>query len=376
MIPLASPDIREADIARCNEVLRSGQLVQGAGVAAFEQALARFAGFGECTVVSSGTAALHLALLALGIGRDDAVLVADFTFPATANAVENVGGRCLFCDVDPGRYVVTPERVEACLARQDGDQVKAIIVVHEFGYPAEIERICRIAHDAGILVVEDAACALGTVADGRHVGYHGDAACFSFHPRKAITTGEGGAVLCRDPALTERLRYLRNHGIVHAGAGIDFTAAGLNYRMTDFQAALAPGQLERYAAELQRRRELASLYTRLLAGDARITLPIAAMGHSWQSFMVVLDPAVDRGRVIARMRELGVESNLGAQALHRLAWFGGRYAHAPDAFPVASRLYDSGLVLPLYGRLEERQVEYIAQTLSAVLDAPDSGVMN
>lgn len=368
MIRLASPDIRESDIARCNEVLNSGNLVQGARVEEFEKSLTDFAGFGECAVVSSGTAALHLALLSVGITAGDRVLVADFTFPAAANAVERTGANTLLCDVHPTSYVLTPEGIETILSSVGSDTIKAIIVVHEFGYPAEIERICRLASAAGIRVIEDAACALGALADGRHVGYYSDAACFSFHPRKAITTGEGGAVISRDSELIGRVRRLRNHGITRTDSGVDFTDAGLNYRMTDFQAALGTGQLERYAAELERRREVASMYQNLLEREDRLTLPLSSDGHSWQSFMVVLQRGIDRDRVIAEMYSQGVETNLGAQAVHRLAWFSGRYGFAEDSFPVASRLYDSGLVLPLYGKLEERQVEQIAQTLRATLD--------
>lgn len=368
MIRLASPDIRESDIARCVEVLNSGNLVQGAGVEAFEAALTDYAGFGECAVVSSGTAALHLALLSAGISAGDRVLVADFTFPATANAVENLGASSIFCDVHPNSYTVTPELVESCLVSAGTDTVKAMIVVHEFGCPAEIESICRLANAAGIRVIEDAACALGTIADGRHVGFYGDAACFSFHPRKAITTGEGGAVISRNSELIGRVRRLRNHGISRTDDGVDFTDAGLNYRMTDFQAALAIGQLERYGSELVRRRELVAKYHELLSGDGRFTLPLAIEGHSWQSYMIVLEPGIDRNRVVADMRGRGVETNLGAQALHRLDYFSRKYGSAGDSFPHASRLYDSGLVLPLYSKLGEQQLEEIAQTLCRVLD--------
>lgn len=368
MIRLASPDIRDADIARCNDVLASGNLVQGATVEAFEQALTDFTGFGECAVVSSGTAALHLALLAAGIAPGDRVLVADFTFAATANAVVHAGAEPLFCDVHPATYVLTPEAVEARLAEAGNGTVQAIIVVHEFGCPAEIERICKLAGDAGIRVIEDAACALGTVADGHHVGYYSDAACFSFHPRKAITTGEGGAVISRHGGMIERIRRLRNHGIERLADGIDFTDAGLNYRLTDFQAALAIGQLERYMQELARRRELASVYQALLENEARLALPLPLAGHSWQSYMVVLAPDIDRNRVISRMREQGVETNLGAQALHRLDYYSRRYGETDERYPSAARLYDSGLVLPLYGRLDERQLETVTQSLGRVLD--------
>lgn len=367
VIRLAAPAVSEAGIARCNEVLRSGNLVQGAQVSAFEQALSDYTGIGECAVVSSGTAALHLALRAVGVRAGDAVLVPDFTFAATGNAVENLGAHCIFCDVEPGSYVLTAANVAACLDANIGEPVRAIVVVHEFGYPADISAISELAKSRGIRMVEDAACALGTVASGRHVGYYSDAACFSFHPRKAITTGEGGAVISRDQGLVESVRRLRNHGIERTDNGIEFTDAGLNYRMTDFQAALAFDQLEKYPAEIRRRQQLAAGYHDRLGDVDGVSLPVADEGHTWQSYMVVLDENMNRDDVIHRMRERGIEANLGAQALHRLDWFAKTYGHTTGAFPVASHLYDSGLVLPLYGSLQDEEVAHVAQALADVL---------
>ena len=190
MIKLASPDIRRDDIKRCLEVLQSGNLVQGVHVEQFEHLLAQFSGdFGKFCAVSSGTAALHLALKTIGISNGCHVLVPDFTFPATANVVENLGADVLFCDVDPSSYCVTPELIEKAIASHSG-HIEALIVVHEFGFPAPIRAICDIARKNNIHVVEDAACALGTVADEHHVGYYSDCACFPFIREKQLLPGK------------------------------------------------------------------------------------------------------------------------------------------------------------------------------------------
>ncbi len=367
LIKLSSPDIRPDDIERAVEVLKSGNLVQGREVAALEDALGAFTSIPACAVVSSGTAALHLALIALGVERGDAVIVPSFTFPATANVVENIGAEVILCDVDERSYVMTPEGLEATLGGNRGKNIKAVIVVHEFGYPAQIEAIARTARKNGLKLIEDAACALGTSADGRHPGYFGDAACFSFHPRKAITTGEGGAVLSTDKAIVERIKALRNHGIVYNNGKMDFVAAGLNYRMTDFQAALALGQLERFHDELRSRSCLAGQYFSRLDGCPRLFLPRNAVGHSWQSFMVVLDDRVDRDSIIGSMGQRGVQVNLGAQALNCLTYFHGKYGVADVDCPAATRLYRSGLALPLYGNLTEKDVDFICASLKETI---------
>ncbi len=367
MIKLASPDISEEDIRRAAEVLRSGSLIQGVNVARFEEALQQFTSIAHCGVVSSGTAALHLALKALEIGSGDSVLVPAFTFPAPANCVINVGADVVFCDVDRDTYVITPELLEKGIAANAHTNLKAVIVVHEFGYPAEMRAIRAITARHGLKLVEDAACALGTVADGHHPGYYSDAACFSFHPRKAITTGEGGAVLSNDKTIAARIKSLRNHGISSTDQGLDFTAAGLNYRMTDFQAALAAGQLSRFPGELAKRQKLAGLYAEKLADTPGVRLPRPVQGHSWQSFMVVLENGVDRRAVIRAMNSKGIETNLGAQALPLLTFFRERYGCGADACKTAADLYHNGLVLPLYGQLQPGDIAHISQTLKGVL---------
>jgi dTDP-4-amino-4,6-dideoxygalactose transaminase len=367
LIRLAQPDIRSSDIEAVVEVLRSGDLVQGKWVARFEEALGRFTDLPHCAVVSSCTAALHLALLALGIRRGDAVLVPAFTFPATANVVENIGARIVLCDVDEHSYVMTPAGVERALHSDPG--VRAIILVHEFGYPAAIAEVAAIARKRGVRVIEDAACALGTLADGLAPGQLSDIACYSFHPRKAVTTGEGGALVSRDRDLVERVRRLRNHGMARTSevAAWDFVEAGLNYRMTDFQAVLGVCQLERFPGELGSRQAQAKTYLAELAGLSAISLPLACDGHSWQSFMVVLDPAHERDQVRTALRAEGVEATIGAQALNCLSYFMQRYNLVDESCPQASRLFRHGLVLPLHGRLSTAQTVTICAALRRIL---------
>ncbi|MCM2284754.1 MAG: DegT/DnrJ/EryC1/StrS aminotransferase family protein [Desulfobacula sp.] len=367
MIRLASPDIRPEDIARAVDVIESGNLIQGSNVKAFEDSLCEFSGLSDCAVVSSGTAALHLALIALGIKSGDVVIVPAFTFPATANVVEAIGADILLCDVSDKSYVMGPKRLEDLIAANKDRNITAVIAVHEFGYPAEIAEISRICCKYGLKLIEDAACALGTTADSHHPGYYSDVACFSFHPRKAITTGEGGALLSHNKNLISQIKILRNHGIDLSNEMIDFIAAGFNYRMSDFQAALAIGQLERFGQELVRREYLAGFYATLLEDCTRISLPKNVPGHSWQSFMTVVDEDVDRNMLIPAMADTGIQVNLGAQALNCLKYYRTKYGLSDTSCPAAARLYHSGLVLPLYGKMQDTDVEKVCSVLQKLL---------
>jgi dTDP-4-amino-4,6-dideoxygalactose transaminase len=368
MIKLASPDISESDILRVADVIKSGSLIQGVNVVEFETLLSNFTGIPFSAVLSSGTAALHLSLIALGIGANDSVIVPAFTFPATANVVEIIGAEVILADVDPTSYVITPKLLEETILKNRDKNIKAVIVVHEFGYPAEMKAISEIVRKYGLYLIEDAACALGTIADNYHVGYYSDMACFSFHPRKAITTGEGGAVITTKTELADKIKILRNHGISYQNYGMDFIYAGFNYRMTDFQAALAIGQLERFKEELLKRKFLASKYYEILKEEKKVRLPENNDGHSWQSFMIVLDKSIDRKKIIEELLEKGIQTNLGAQAIHCLSYYKQKYNYSHADFSNASQLFNNGLVLPLYGKLVEEEVIHISKSLKKALD--------
>jgi len=363
MIKLASPDIQEDDIQRVNEVLRSGNLVQGMFVKELEQNVIDRTGISECAMVSSGTAALHLSLMALGIGPGDTVIVPAFTFPATANVVEVVGADILLCDVDLGSYIVTPERIDKLISENKSKNIRAVIVVHEFGYPAEIKRIADICKKNNLLLIEDAACAFGTLADGHSPGYYSELACYSFHPRKAITTGEGGAVVSRNKKLIEKINCLKNHGIENKNGSFDFVAAGLNYRITDFQAALAIGQFNRFNSELSKRKNLVNSYFMSLTNLKNISLPKRHDDHSWQSFMITLNRDINRTDIISKLAEQGIQSNLGAQAINCLTYYKNKYRFEYSTAINATYLYQQGLVLPLYSQLSEEDVLFISDKL-------------
>lgn len=369
MIRLSMPVLGDDEFAAVERVLRSGQLVHGGECDLFEQELAEYLGCRECVVVSSGTAALHLALLAIGIGPGDAVVVPDFTFPATVNVVELVGARPILVDVDPGTYNVTPAGIaEAIDAWSGPEKVRAIMPVHEFGCPADMTGITAVARQYGLSVIEDAACGLGTRHNGKMAGTFGAMGCFSFHPRKALTTGEGGAIAIDDLELATKIRTFRNHGIERNAAGMDFIAAGFNYRLTNFQAALGRAQLPKFAGWLQQRWQLQAMYRQGLA-DVPVALPDEVAGHAWQTFMVVLPAYCDRNTVIARLRAAFIETNVGAQCIHCLKYYRSKYPEMcqSQAGNVAERLYTQGLALPLYKDLEAAQIDFIVSQLRRII---------
>jgi dTDP-4-amino-4,6-dideoxygalactose transaminase len=353
MIRLSEPDISKEALDAVCDVLKSGMLVQGKQVAEFEQALGNYMGAKHVTACSSGTAALHLSLTALGVSRGDAVFVPAFTFPATVNAVEHVGARPILVDVDPETYCLTVTGLNEALSAWNGpENPRTVIVVHEFGAPCEMDKIIHCSNMAGLSVIEDAACALGSRYKGQHVGTFGATGCFSWHPRKAITTGEGGAVVTYDEELYRRLAMLRNHGIEKRPDGtVDFLVPGFNYRLTNFQAALGLAQLDRFSKWLAVRAMLVAVYRRELAGVPGLRLPREVEGHAWQTFMVVLPDGVSQGKIIAELRKRGIETNLGAQGIHMLEYFRNRYGYEKEHYPVAAELFERGLALPLHPML-------------------------
>lgn len=364
MLKLSQPNISEEAIAAAAEVLRSGQLVHGQECEAFERELSDYLGCGDVVLVSSGTAALHIALLALDIGPDDAVIVPDFTFPATANVVAMTGARPVIIDVDQDSYTIDVALLEQTIRSWSGpERLRAVMPVHEFGCVADMVEINRIAKEYGLLVVEDAACALGASQNGRMAGAIGDLGCFSFHPRKTLTTGEGGAISTNNCEVAARLRRLRNHGMERTETGMRFFEPATNYRLTNFQAALGRVQLPMLDSWITQRRHLACLYLELLAPlQARglLRLPQHTSGHSWQTFMLVNTSGQPREKIIHALRESGIEANLGAQSLSALSIYGG----SEQAALCGGKLYREGIALPFCEQYSDAMLETVAAVLT------------
>ncbi|HYC28777.1 MAG TPA: DegT/DnrJ/EryC1/StrS aminotransferase family protein [Chitinophagaceae bacterium] len=361
-IPLAKPDIREEDIQLVNQVLRTGMLVQGEYVMKLEQSFADYHNVKHAIAVSNGTASLHLALAALGIGQGDEVIVPAFSYVATANVVELVGATCVFVDIDESTFNIDV----AAMEQKISVRTKAIIPVHEFGLACDIEKVCEIAARYNLHVIEDAACALGAKQNGKHVGSFGILGSFSLHPRKSITSGEGGMLLTNDDAVAKKLRQLRNHGIEMDCDVMSFVEAGFNYRMTDFQAALAYSQFQRLDDILQFKNELSKEYFSTLDVQ-KFTLPVVPAGrnHTWQTFHVLLNKRLLQREVIKALKQRGIGTNYGAQCIPSQTYYKKKYNHNPESeFPNAYKAYSTGLAIPIYERLDKEDITFIAQTIN------------
>ena len=367
-IRLVVPAVGDDELREIAEVLASGYLTQGPKVAEFEQAVAAWVGSRHAVATTSATTALHLTLAALNIGPGDEVLVPDFTFPATANVVIQQGARPVLVDIDPATFTIDPED----LARRITARTRAIIPVHAFGLAANMDAVNEIAALHGLKVIEDAACAIGSTYHAHPCGSLGTAGCFSFHPRKAITTGEGGMVTTDDDELADRLRLLRNHGGIRSAGRFTFEAPGFNYRLSDVLAAMGVAQMRKLEVLVAEKRRLAGLYDhrlRLLDGVRRPVTP-DGFGHVFQSYVVLLDERIDRDRVIETLREQGIETTLGTYALHAEPFFAKTYGWRPGELPESYRAYRQTLTLPLYPGLRDGDVDRVVAALAAVLAAP------
>jgi len=347
LIRLAWPDVGPAEAEAVAGVLESGQLTMGPKVDEFERGLAAACGTEHALAVSSGTAALHLAVLALGIGPGNEVLVPAYTFPATANVVAMVGATPVLVDVDPVTMNLDPAKVEV------GPATKAIIAVDLFGRPARIEEL----PDA-LPVLEDAAGALGAKRGGRPCGSLGALACLSFHPRKIVTTGEGGAVTTNDARLADAVRRLRNHGWTSGLA--DMPGPGLNYRLSDILCAVGIPQLRRLEELHAARERVASGYAERLAG-LPVRLPEADPGdrHGWQAYVIQVDRRDD---VLQTLRAQGIEGQIGTYALHRLSAYADQ-----GPFPGADRVFERALALPFHSKLTDSDLDRVAGALTRVV---------
>jgi dTDP-4-amino-4,6-dideoxygalactose transaminase len=352
VIRLAWPDLGDEEVAEVAEVLRSGQLTMGPKVSEFEAGLAEACAVEHAVAVSSGTAALHLAVLALGIGAGDEVIVPAYTFPATANVVALAGAQPVLVDVDSETMNLRPDSVAAAVT----DRTRAVIVVHLFGRPAPWEEIEAVVPE-GVALLEDAAGALGARRGGRPCGGLGRLGCLSFHPRKIVTTGEGGAATTNDGEIADAIRRLRHHGIEPRG-DFDIRAPGLNYRLSDILCAIGISQLRRLEELLQERERLAAAYAERL--DGRVGLPAAGEGdrHGLQAYVVRIDR---RDEALSALREAGIQAQIGTYALHHLGAFRDQ-----GPFPGADACYDRALALPFHNRLTEADIDRVSGVLTGL----------
>jgi perosamine synthetase len=357
MIPVIRPWLGEEEAAAAAEAVSSGWVAQGPRVAKFEAAFATAIGAGYAVAVSSCTAALHMALIAAGIGPGDEVVVPSLSFIATANAVRYVGAVPKFADVDEATQNLTAATVEACLTAR----TRAVILVDQAGVPADLDAMQALCAARGITVVEDAACAVGSVYKGQPVGARANLAAFSFHPRKLLTTGEGGMLVTPDKEVAARMRRLREHGMDISAAQRHasrqpviehYIELGFNYRMTDVQAAIGLVQLGKLDRLVARRRSLAQRYQALLAdipGLRTVADPEYGMTN-YQSFWVLLPDGfpISRDELLLRLAEAGVSARRGIMAAHLEPAYAG---HSIPVLPVTERLTASSIILPLFHEL-------------------------
>lgn len=358
-IRLAHPGISQETIDHIGSVIKSGNLVQGKCVIELEKKAAAYTGAKHARMVSSGTAALHIALCALGVGDKDEVIVPAFTFPATANVVELCGATPIMADIRPDTFCINEDLIENLIT----PRTKAIMPVHEFGTPAAMDKICKTAQKHNLYVIEDAACSLGTRLGQKHTGTFGNFGCFSFHPRKSITTGEGGMLVFDDENMCAKIDALRNHGMQNG----DFVLPGFNYRMTDFQAAMGLGQFGKMDEITANNNTLADLYAQQLATCGWIKTPPKIPGtvQTFQTYHVMLDEKINRDGLKNFLLQHNIQTNFGAHCLAEVKYYKTQYGLLPETFPNASKAYHQGLALPLGPHIDANDVKYVCNTVKS-----------
>ena len=366
MIKLSNPYIPDKSLESIVQVIKSGKLVQGEQVKEFENILSEYLKVKYSVIVSSGTAALHLSLIALGIQEGDEVILPAFSFPATANVVEMVGAKPVFADISIDDFCIDPAKIIQKITKK----TKAIIPVHEFGQAAYIEKIVEIANNYNLFVVEDAACALGTCFNNTKAGTFGDIGCFSFHPRKIITTGEGGAIVTNDIYIANKISNLRNHGIEKENGKIDFLYPGLNYRMTDFQAILGIAQIKLIEKIIDEHIRQADLYNNLLSELPEIIIPkkYSERRNIYQTYHIILKDKRLRDGIMIELNKRNIEVNYGANAIHILKFYKDKYNYNRKDFSNALLAYEHGLALPIGMHLNSKHIDIIVSTLKEVIN--------
>ncbi|HUD99252.1 MAG TPA: DegT/DnrJ/EryC1/StrS family aminotransferase [Bryobacteraceae bacterium] len=369
-IPLSSPDISEADIAAVVEVLRTPRLSIGPKQEAFEAAAANYASVPYAVALSSGTAGLHLGLAALGIGEGDEVILPSFTFIAAANAVLYRRATPVFVDIDPRTLNLTAENVAAAMT----PRTRAIMAVHTFGCPADLDPIMELAGRHGVHVIEDACEALGAEYRGRKAGGIGDLGVFAFYPNKPITTGEGGMVVTRDRQLAETMRALRNQGRRPADGWLDHALLGYNYRLSEINCALGLSQMARLDSILARRADRAACYREHLRAVPELILPVFEIAEGrvcWFVFVVRLAARVtpqDRDRIMTELNNRGIGCGRYFAPIHKQPLYAA-YADRGHNLTVTEQAAGRTLALPFFNRLTDGQIGEVARALGEAIES-------
>jgi dTDP-4-amino-4,6-dideoxygalactose transaminase len=374
-LQITAPKFDEDEVESVRACLKSGWVTQGPMVQKFEQLVAARHGVAHALATTSCTAALHLAAMGLDLKAGDEVVVPAFTWVTSAHAAEYVGAKAVFADIDLATFNLDPRSLEAAIT----PRTRAVVVVHLFGLAAPMDEILAIAKRHGLAVIEDAACAIGTTYKGKPVGGFGDLGCFSFHPRKVITTGEGGAVTTNDEGLQGKIASLRNHGA--SGARLldgepqgpwtmaNFDTIGFNLRLSDIQAAVGVAQMAKLDALLAERKAIAGAYRKRLSSLNRIVLPTEDPGHTYQSFVIrVADGTREaRNAIMAVLQKHGIQTRPGTHAVPALGYYRNKYGLRPESFPNAIAAENTTITLPLMPGMTASQIDRVAEALEQAL---------
>lgn len=390
-VPIARASLTTEEIESVLAPLRSGWLVQGPKVHEFENSWSTFTGSTDSVAVTSCTTALHLSLAALGFGPGDEAIVPAFTWISTANVVEHLGGKVVFADIDLSTFNINPHNLESLVS----PRTKAILPVHLFGLSADMDAINTFAKHHSLHVIEDAACGFGATYKGSHVGTLGTTGCFSFHPRKAITTGEGGMITCNDPDLASLLRCYRDHGAAmtdlqrHLGPKpfllADHPLAGYNQRMTDIQASLGVAQMKRAESIVSERRAIAERYNNAFSNLEWLQTPLVPEGyqHGYQSYPCLFDPntvyqAIETGNTnllatvntrrndwMEFLLKNGISTRPATHAVHMLSYYRDKYNIDPASFPAAQAANDCSISLPLFHGMTLDEQNYVIDVVKS-----------
>jgi dTDP-4-amino-4,6-dideoxygalactose transaminase len=375
-IPVAKPFLGKEEAQLAYDTILTNWVTQGPRVAEFEEKFASYVGSKYAVAVSNCTTALHLAMIVAGVGEGDEVICPSMSYIATANCIKYVNAKPVFAEVNPVTYNIDA----ADVVKKITSKTKAILIVHQIGMPADIDAFRAICDEHNLILIEDAACAAGSSYKGKKIGSHSDLVCFSFHPRKVITTGDGGMVTTSNEAYYNRIKLLRQHGmsvndrVRHLSDKViieDHLEVGFNYRMTDIQAAVGIKQLERLDGLIEERRKIAHRYQKELADLSMIRLPEEPEGFftSYQSFSIYLKPECSLGRndVMQKMLDAGISTRRGVMTSHRES------AYAEEckglSLPMSEEASDRSIVLPLYVPMSDEEVSYVIKHLRRILES-------